>query len=118
MVSIGLAAILLAASFLALNLDLVESLPWAGFENGWGIAIVIAALGGLGTAVLLWSGGHSRLLALLNLAAAALVAFAGVVALYGLDWNLISVAAALLAILVGVGLIVGVSGRTDRAGEP
>jgi len=109
-VFIGLSGTLLGLAFLALNLDWIQSLPFADFENWWGIFILIAAPGGLVTALLLLLGRHSALLALINLAAAALVAFAGVVALYNLDWNLISMAAAGLVILVGLSLIVGFGG--------
>jgi hypothetical protein len=116
-VFIGLSGVLLGASFLALNLDLIESLPFIEFENWWGIFIIIAALGGVITALLLLLGRHSVLLAVLNLAAAALVVFTGVVALYSLDWNLISVAAAGIVILVGLGLIVGVGGRRGGQGS-
>ena len=117
MVSLGLAGTLLGAAFLALNLGWVESLSFLGLENGWGVSILVAALGGLVTALRLWLGRRSGLLALINLAAAALVAFAGVVALLGLDWNLISIAAAGLAIVVGVGVIAGVGVGRGAAGE-
>jgi hypothetical protein len=115
LIFIGLSATLLGLAYLALNLGLIESLPFAGIKNWWGIFVLIASLGGVVTALRLWAG-RSGPLALINLAAAALVAFVGVVALYNLDWNLISVAAAILAILVGLGLILGVGGKKDEDG--
>jgi hypothetical protein len=113
-VSIGLAGTLLGGAFLALNLGWIESLPFLELENWWGIFILIAALGGLVTAVCLWAGRHSALLVVINLAAALLVAFTGVVALLSLDWNLISLAAAVVAILAGLALIVGVGVRKSE----
>jgi hypothetical protein len=117
MVSIGLSGALLGASFLALNLNLIEAPPFTAFENWWGILILIAALGGPFTALRLWLGRHAGLLIVINLAAAALFAFAGVVALLGLDWDLISIAAAGIAILAGLGLIVGFGDRKRAEGE-
>ena len=111
MVSIGLAGTLLGAAFLALNLEWVESLPFLDLGNWLGVLILIAAVGGLITAGLLWAGRHSALLVVINLAVAALVAFTGVVALLSLDWNLVSIAAAVIAILAGLALIAGVGVR-------
>jgi len=107
----GLAGTLLGLTFLGFNLGLIETFPFFDFENWWGIYILMAALGGLATALLLFVGRHSIFLATLNLAAAAVVAFAGIVALYNLDWELLNLAFPILMILAGIWLIVGLRGR-------
>ena len=111
---VGLAGTLLGLTFLAFNLNLIESLTFVGFENWWAVYILIAALGGLVTALCLFLGRHSFLLAVINLAAALLVGFAGAVALYNLDWNLIYYAAAILLILAGIWVLVGVGDKKDQ----
>jgi len=108
---IGLSATLLGLTFLGMNLDMITGLPFLDVENWWGVFILIPALGGLLTMVCLLIGGHSTLLSLINLAAAALVGFIGVVAMYDLDWKLINIATPILLILVGIGLIVGFGGE-------
>jgi hypothetical protein len=108
---IGLAGTLLGLTFLGFNLDLIETFPFFDFENWWGIYILIAALGGLVTALLLLVGRHSIFLVALNLAGAAVVAFTGVVALYNLNWDLLNLAFPILMILAGIWLIVGLRGR-------
>jgi len=110
---IGLAGTLLGLTFLGLNLSLIKTVPFIQAENWWGVCIIIAALGGLLTAILLLIGGHSLILALINLAAAALIAFVGYVALNNLDWNLINMAFPVLLILAGIGLIVGFGSKKD-----
>jgi hypothetical protein len=109
---LGLAAALLGITFLAFNLDLIQTFPFFAFENWWGIFIIIAALGGLVTALILVFRGRF-FLALINLGAAAIIFFTGIVALYNLDWNLLSAAGPLLLILIGLGLIISV-GITNK----
>jgi hypothetical protein len=111
---IGLSATLLGVTFQLRNLGIIENLPFLPFDNWWGVFILIPALGGLVTAGMLLAGGHSPILALLNLAAAVLVAFVGFVALYNMDWNLINMAFPILLIVVGNGLIVGFKGKSDK----
>lgn len=108
---IGLAGVLLGLSFLGLNLNWFESVPFITANNWWAVFIIVSAIGGLVTAILLLVGGHSAILAVLNLAAAALVGFVGFVALNELDWELINMAFPVLLILVGIGVIVGFRGR-------
>jgi hypothetical protein len=111
---IGVSATLLGVTFQLRNLGIIENIPFLPFDNWWGVFILIPALGGLVTAGMLLAGGHSPILALLNLAAAVLVVFAGFVALYNLDWNLINMAFPILLIVVGIGLIVGFKGKSDK----
>jgi hypothetical protein len=114
MIFFGLSATLLGLTFLGFNLDTIQSFPYINAENWWGIFIMIPALGGLITAFLLIMGRHSVLLAVINLAASALIAFTGIVALYSLDWNLINMAAPVILILAGIGLIIGFGDRKGR----
>jgi hypothetical protein len=111
---IGLAGTLLGATFLAFNLELIQTFPFIDFENWWGLYILIAALGGLITAILLLTGGHSILLVVINLAASAIIALTGIVAIYNLDWNLINIAFPILLILAGIWLIIGFGKRKDQ----
>ena len=108
---IGLGGTLLGLSFLGLKLDWFETVPFINAENWWGAFIIVAAVGGVITAVLLLAKGHSAILAVINLAAAALVGFVGFVALNQMDWELINMAFPVLLILVGIGVIVGFRGR-------
>lgn len=109
----GLAGALLGVTFLAFNLGWIDTFPFFDFNNWWGIFIVMAALGGLVTAILLVFSRHF-LLALLNLGAAIVIAFTGFVALYNLDWNLLSITGPLMLILLGLGLIIGVGAAKGR----
>lgn len=111
---VGLSAILLGATFLGINLNRIDGLPFLNVENWWGIFILIPSIGGLATMLCLLFGGHSVLLALINLGAAGLIAFAGIVAMLGLDWKLINIAAPLLLILAGIGLIIGFGGKKNE----
>jgi len=108
---VGLSAMLVGFTFLGMNLGWMEGLQYLNVENWWGIFILIPSIGGLATMLCLLLGGHSLLLALINLAAAGLLAFAGIVAMLGLDWKLFNIAAPLFLILAGIGLIVGFGQR-------
>ena len=114
LLGIGLSATLVGLTFLGMNLNLIDGIPFLNLENWWGVFILIPAFGGLLTAICLLIGGKSSVLALLNLAAAAIIAFAGVVAINDLDWNLINMAAPILLILAGIGLIIGFGGKKGR----
>jgi len=111
---IGLGGTLLGLSFLGLNLNWFETVPFINAQNWWAVFIIVAAVGGLVTAVLLLAGGHSTILAVLNLAGAALVGFVGYIALNRLDWDLINMAFPVLLILVGIGVIVGFGSKRVR----
>jgi hypothetical protein len=111
---IGLSGTLLGLTFLGFNLNLIETFPIFGFENWWGIFILIAGLGGFVTAFLLVVGRYSIFLVLINLTAAAVVGFTGAVALYNLNWNLIRLAFPIILILVGFWLIVSFNTRKDQ----
>ena len=112
LVFIGLSATLLGFVFLRMNLG-YDTFPYLDTKNWWGVFILIPAVGGLVAAVLLAIGRHSLVLVLVNLALAAVVALAGFVALLGLDWNLMNMAAPIVLILVGIGLIVGFGDKKD-----
>jgi len=111
---VGLSGTLLGLTFLGFNLNLIQSFPLFDFENWWGIFILIAAVGGIITAFFLITGGHSILLVVINLAASAVIAFTGIVALYNLGWNLINLAFPIILILAGIWLIVGFGRRRDQ----
>jgi hypothetical protein len=111
MVFVGLSATLLGLTFLAFNLDWIETFPFFDYENWWGIFVLIPALGGLVTALFLLLRRYSIILAAINLGVSAMIAFTGIVILYNLDWKLINLAAAITLILVGLGIIVSVSTR-------
>jgi hypothetical protein len=112
---IGISAILVGFTFLSRYLGWGVDLRYLNVENWWGIFILIPAFGGLVTMFCLLFGGHSILLVLINLGAAGLVAFAGVVAMLGLDWNLVNMVAPLILILAGLGLIVGFGGKKESS---
>jgi hypothetical protein len=114
MVFVGLSALLLGFVFLRMNLTGDSTFPYFDFENWWGLFILIPALGGLVTAVLLAIGRHSIVLVFINLALAAVVTLTGVIALLGLDWKLMNMTTPIILILVGIGLIVGFGGREDQ----
>ncbi len=111
---IGLSAILLGLRFLGVDLGIIESIPFFDVQNWWGIYILIPALGGLTTALLLLIGGHSIMLVMINLALAAVIALTGLVALLGLNWELMNLTAPIILILVGLGLIFGFGEKRDR----
>jgi len=111
---VGLSAILLGLRFMGIDLGIIENILFFNVQNWWGIYILIPALGGIVTALLLLFGGHSVVLVLINLALAAVITLAGMVALLGLDWELMNMAAPLILILVGLGLIIGFGGKKDQ----
>ncbi|MEJ2510567.1 MAG: hypothetical protein P8Y72_03115, partial [Anaerolineales bacterium] len=108
---IGLSALLLGITFLGRNLDLFDATSLVPFENWWGVFILIAALGGLFTGLLLIIGRHSWILIVVNLAGAAAVGLAGVIAIFELDWGLMDMVTPVILILIGVGLLVGFGRR-------
>lgn len=108
---IGLSALLLGITYLGRNLDLFDARSLIPFENWWGVFILIAAIGGLVTAIQLAIGRHSILLILVNLAASAAITMAGIVAVFELDWSLMDMVFPVILILVGIGLLVGFGSR-------
>lgn len=108
---LGLAAVLLGFAFLGRNLDMFEITTLIPFENWWGVFPLIAALGGVVTAISLAIRGHSFVLVLVNLGGAALVAAVGLIAIYDLNWELLNYFFPALLILVGIGLLVGFGSR-------
>lgn len=108
---IGLSALLLGITFLGRNLNLFEATDLIPFENWWGVFILIPALGGILTAVLLLIGRHSWVLVLINLAGAAAVGLAGFIAIRELDWDMMNMITPVLFILIGIGLLVGFGSR-------
>jgi len=108
---IGLSALLLGITFLGKNLELFDLTTLVPFDNWWGVFVLIAALGGLATAILLLIGQHSWILVAINLAGAAAVGTVGIIALYELDWNLMEMVGPVILILVGLGLMVGFGSR-------
>ncbi len=110
----GLSALLLGLRFMGLDLGILENLPFFDVQNWWGIYILIPALGGLVTALLLVAGGHSVVLVMINLALAAVIALTGMVALLNLDWNLMNMTLPIILILVGLGLMFGFGGKKSQ----
>jgi len=108
---IGLAALLLGITFLGRNLDLFDATSLIPFENWWGVFVLIAALGGVFTAVLLLAGQHSWILVLINLGGATAVGLVGLIAIFELDWNMMNMVTPIILILIGIGLLVGFGSR-------
>jgi len=108
---LGLAALLLGVAFLGRNLDLFEIKTLVPFENWWGVFPLIAALGGVASAISLAVRRNSLFLVLINLGGAVVVAAVGLIALYNMDWNLLNYAFPALLILVGLGMLVGFGSR-------
>lgn len=110
---IGLSAVILGLRFLGADMGIVENLIFLEIQNWWGIYILIPALGGLVTALLLLIGGHSVVLMLINLALSAIITLSGMIALLDLDWKLMISAGSMILILVGLGLIFGIKKDQD-----
>jgi len=108
---IGLSALLLGITFLGRNLDLFDATSLVPFDNWWGVFILIAALGGLFSGLLLIIGRHSWILVVVNLAAAAAVGLAGLIAVLELDWGLMDYVTPVVLILIGLGVLVGFGNR-------
>lgn len=108
---IGLSALLLGITFLGRNLGWYDLATLIPFDNWWGVFVLIAALGGLVTGILLLIERHSLILVAINFAGAAAVGMVGIIAVYELDWNLMEMVGPLILILVGLGLMVGFGSR-------
>ncbi len=108
---IGLSALLLGLTFLGRNLNLYDATTLIPFDNWWGVFILIAALGGLVTGLLLLIGRHSWILVVINFVGAAAIGLAGLIAILELNWNLMNMVTPILLILIGIGLLVGFGSR-------
>jgi hypothetical protein len=101
---IGLGALVLGAGFLARNLDIFD--PATVLFHWWAIPILIAALGGVITSVMLvFSGSGFGWAGISNLVTTAIFAAVGLVALTGIDWNLLT---PIIIIAAGVIILLGV----------
>ena len=88
MTGTGLGAMLLGAGFLSANLGAFD--PAVVWPQWWGVTILFAAVGGLvATAQLYNEEGRFGWAATGNLVAALIVAAVGIVAVLGVDWNLL-----------------------------
>jgi hypothetical protein len=110
---IGLAALLLGLTFLGRNLELFDPTAIIPFDNWWGVFVLIASLGGFGTALLLYIGRHANALVLSSLAGGAIVALVGIIAILELDWELMNMVVPIILILGGIGLLFGLGRRSS-----
>jgi hypothetical protein len=111
---IGLASLLLGLTFLGRNLGMIDLLAFIPFDNWWGVFILIASLGGFGTAILLYIGRHANILVLASLAGGAIVALVGVIAILDLNWELMNMVTPIILILAGIGLLFGLGRRNTE----
>jgi hypothetical protein len=111
-VVIGLSATLLGLVFLLSGLGRLDPnmLVPAGY-NWWGLFILLAAAGGVLSALLLLAQGQSGALVIGNLLAAAVVGLTGAIALLGWDWNLMNLVLPIALIAGGVALLLGFGRR-------
>jgi hypothetical protein len=114
-VFVGLSAFLVGFVFLRMNLTNDYAFPYFQVENWWGLFILITALGGLVTALLLGINRQSIVLVFINLGLAAVVTLTGMIAILNLEWRLMNMTAPLILILVGIGLIVGFGSKDDQS---
>ena len=110
---IGLAAFLLGLTFLGNTMGLIDLTAYIPFENWWGVFVLIGALGGFVSAILLYMGRHPTFLVLLSLAGGAAATLVGVIALLELDWRLMNMVTPIILILAGVGLLFGLGRRSE-----
>jgi hypothetical protein len=103
----GLGVMLLGAGFLANLLGIYD--PALLFPNWWALAILIPAAGGGLTALRLLVGGAGLgWAAMSNLLTTAIFAVVGLVAFFGIGWNLLT---PIIIIAMGLILLVGVFRR-------
>lgn len=101
---IGLGGMVLGAGFLSRNLGIFD--PASIISHWWAIPILIPALGGVITAVrLVFSGGGFGWAGISNLVTTAIFAAVGLVALTGMDWNILT---PIIIIAAGVVILLGV----------
>jgi len=110
---IGLGALLLGSAFLGQNMGWLNIAAIVPFENWWGIPILIASLGGFGTALMLYLKGHPNFMVMINLAAGAAAGLPAVIAILNLDWRYMNFITPIILILAGLGLLFGLGRRKD-----
>ncbi|MBN2043463.1 MAG: hypothetical protein JW757_00470 [Anaerolineales bacterium] len=110
---IGLAATLLGLTFLGRNLGWIDVTALIPFENWWGVFILIASLGGFGTALMLYLNRHPNFIVVLNLIAGAAAALPAVIAILNLDWRYMNLVTPVILILAGLGLLLGLGRRKE-----
>jgi len=111
---IGLAALLLGLTFLGRNLGIYDLTAYIPFDNWWGVFVLIASLGGFGTALLLYLGRNANILMLTSLAGGAIVALVGIIAILDLNWELMNLVTPIILILAGLGLLFGLGRRSNE----
>ena len=102
---IGLGALVLGFGFLGLNLSWFETVPFIPFAQWWGVPILIAALGGLFTAGRLLLSRKSFWLVGLNLIFAFAAGMAGAIAIFELDWEMMSYVTPVVLIVAGFAIL-------------
>ena len=103
---IGLGALVLGAAFLGQNMGWLDIAAIIPFENWWGIPILIASLGGFGTALMLYLKRHPNFMVMINLAAGAAAALPAIIAILNLDWRYMNMVTPIILILAGLGLLI------------
>ncbi len=105
----GLSAALLGLTFLAKNAGTFD--PAAVHPNWWALFILIPAVGGLIMILrALLSPDRTAALLIANIVATVSVGATGIVALLGIDWNLLN---PIMLIGLGLALLVGFMGRQN-----
>lgn len=109
---IGLSATLLGVTFLLYNLDVFD--PADYLKNWWGAFILLVAAGGLISTIRLAAerGGFNWVVTV-NLVVSLVIGAVGIVALLGVNWNLLG---AIVLIGAGVAILVGFVGRGREEG--
>ena len=99
-------------TFLLYNLDVFD--PADYLKNWWGAFILLVAAGGLISTIRLAAerGGFNWVVTV-NLVVSLVIGAVGIVALLGVDWNLLG---AIILIGAGVAILVGFVGREREEG--
>jgi hypothetical protein len=108
---IGLGALLLGTGFLGQTMGWLDIAAIVPFENWWGIPILVASLGGFGSALMLYLNRHPNFIVMINLAAGAAATLPAVIALLNLDWRYMNMVTPIILILAGLGLLLGLGRR-------
>lgn len=107
---IGLGAMFLGAGFLGINLNVFDLSARFAPNNWWAIAILIPSVGAFITALLVGSRG-GRFGEVIGLVIFGLLTGAtGLVAFFGMDWNLLGPT---LLIIAGVGILLGIFSKRN-----
>lgn len=113
---IGLSATLLGLTFLFGRMGMIDPADLIPFDNWWGVFVLLASLGGIVTAIMLYIGKHSNFLAMTNLVGGIIVALVGTIAVFDLDWRYMQYVTPIVLIGGGILLLIGV-GRRDSGPE-